>query len=154
MIGIAVVLLSGVLLATREWKLQRTQAAVAAIAAIILYVASIVFRWSAVAATIVGEGPAAGLGVVESAPIWLPILAIPWARSVVRVGVVCWVLGGAMWAAVKFYEPFDVVFVNGQRVPESPMYVLTMVLSIPLMALGFAAGRFLGFVRARRLTSR
>jgi hypothetical protein len=123
----------------------------AAVAAVILHaavsVSTLPHHTAAYAAHASWSGPIALAASCDTIGLWLPFAAIPWARAYHRTAAVLYVLGAAWFAAIPFYLPFDIVWVNGQRVPQSPGYGLALIVGIPLAGLGMLVGAIRGRFR-------
>lgn len=87
------------------------------------------------------------IALVETAGIWMPILAIPWAVLPTRIAASGYVMGAATLGALVHYQPFDKVIVNGERVPNHPEYLVMLVFAVMFAAVPFAIGRL---VKRRR----
>lgn len=80
------------------------------------------------------------IALVETAGIWMPTLAVPWAARPTRIAASGYIIGAATLGALVYYQPFDVVIVNGTRVPDHPEYVATLLLALMFAAVPFAIG--------------
>jgi len=143
--GLVFVMIAGGLLARTRWQIRRAPAAIAFSIALVGYVAlqavSPVEALEDAAASASWSWVAGLVGLAESAVLWLPIALFPWSTPSIRAATAAWIIGSALQAAVVFYRPFDVVVVNGSRVPESPAYVISMILFLPIVLLSYAICR-------------
>jgi hypothetical protein len=80
------------------------------------------------------------IALVETAGIWIAILAVPWAVLPTRIAASGYIMGAAIQGALAYYQPFDVVILNGRRVPNHPEYEAALVLALVFAAVPFAIG--------------
>ena len=137
---------TGYLLGKSDLRVHRVLTAVAGVAAVILH------GWVRLAlpheeiegiATAIAQSWSPGLVVialVETAGIWIAALAVPWAVLPTRIAASGYVMGAATLGALVHYQPFDVVIVNGDRVPNHPEYAAALVLALVVAAVPFTIG--------------
>ena len=70
----------------------------------------------------------------------MPVLAVPWAPLATRIKASGYIMGAAVLGALVYYQPGDVVIVNGERVPNHPDYELALVFALFIAAGPFAIG--------------
>jgi hypothetical protein len=80
------------------------------------------------------------IALLETAGIWTPVLAIHWTVLRTRIAAAAYIMGAAVLGALAYYRPFDVVIVNGRRVPPHPDYELALVLALMFAAIPFTIG--------------
>lgn len=78
----------------------------------------------------------------EAVGLWLPVLLIPWARTIARVWGSLYALAAASAAAAYHYFPFDLRIVGQEFLSEDgPPYLLAAFVCLPLAAIGYLFGR-------------
>lgn len=81
------------------------------------------------------------VAALETAGIWLSVLLVPWGVIRTRTTAAAYVVAAATLGALAYYQPFDVVIVNGEVLgPKHPEYELALIFSLVLAAVPFAAG--------------
>ena len=80
------------------------------------------------------------IALLETVGIWIAVLAVPWAVLPTRLAASGYIVGAAVQEALHYHEPFDVVIVNGSRVPDHPQYEVALVFSLVFAAVPFAIG--------------
>jgi hypothetical protein len=78
--------------------------------------------------------------LLETAGIWIPVLVVHWTVIRTRIAVSAFIMGAAVLGALAYYQPFDVVTVNGSRVPNHPEYAPAFVFALMVAAIPFAIG--------------
>jgi hypothetical protein len=87
---------------------------------------------------------------LETVGIWLPVLLVSWGAIRTRITAAAYVVAAGTLGALAYYQPFDVVIVNGEVLgPRHPQYVLALMFSLVIAAVPFAGGIA---VRRRRET--
>lgn len=80
------------------------------------------------------------IALLETAGIWLPALALPWAVLPTRIAASAYIMGATILGALVHYQPFDVVIVNGSRVPNHPEYEFALLFTLVFAAIPFVIG--------------
>jgi hypothetical protein len=95
-------------------------------------------------ATAIAQSLSPGLVVialVETAGIWIPVLAVPWAVLPTRIAASGYITGAAAQGALVHYQPFDVeIALDGSVVPNHPSYEAALVFAFMFAAVPFAIG--------------
>ena len=95
------------------------------------------------------------LALIETAGIWITVLAVPWAVLPTRIAASGYIMGAATQGALMHHYPFDVVTdVNGNRVPNHPQYEAALLLALIFAAIPFAIGLFTKRRQRRSLPTR
>jgi uncharacterized YccA/Bax inhibitor family protein len=90
------------------------------------------------------------VATLETAGIWLAILLVPWGVIRTRTTAAAYVVVAATLGALAYYQPFDVVVLNGEvRGPKHPEYELALIFSLVLAAVPFAGGLAMRLRRGR-----
>ena len=81
------------------------------------------------------------IAIAETTGLWLPFILIGWAQMSVRLWMAVYVIGTAMLAAVYYDVPFDPIIRSKSLISGfGPPYLLTVLIGIPLAAIGYAFG--------------
>jgi hypothetical protein len=71
------------------------------------------------------------IALLETAGIWIAVLAIPWAARETRIAASFYIMSAATLEILVFHQPFDVHPVNGVPVgPTHPDYLMGLVFSL------------------------
>jgi hypothetical protein len=90
------------------------------------------------------------VATLETAGIWLAILLVPWGVIRTRTAAAAYVVAAATLGALAYYQPFDVVVLNGEvRGPKHPEYELALIFSIVFAVVPFAGGMAMRLRRRR-----
>jgi hypothetical protein len=91
-----------------------------------------------------GEAPDAILILIaagEAIGLWLPFLLLPWAQGIVRFWGAVYAIATSVVAAVYYYFPFDPVILDKSLISGfGPPYLLTVIVLIPLLLIGYVLG--------------
>lgn len=150
LIALAALVIAGFGLGTSQAKIRKRTAGVTLLLAVVLHTSvKLALPHDAIEAfveqrdyTIIGPLVLIVIAAVETAGLWTPVAFVPWTDASVRVWATMYTLGAAVFSAVVYYVPFDVLILNGEILgPTQPTYELDLVRSLPFGIVGFLVGR-------------
>ena len=82
------------------------------------------------------------IGAVETVGLWSPVAMARWATVRGRAWATIYLLSAGTLGAAVNYFPFETLIMNGEVMgPKHPSYEVSLVLLLPLAAVGYLGGR-------------